>query len=67
MDDVTSSSGGGVTRRAEARLFEWRGVYRRAEARLFEWRGVCRREEEASFSPRELRSKGKDGRIMGGD
>ena len=45
FDDVTNSSGGGVTRRAEARLFEWRGVSRREEARLFEWRGVSRRRQ----------------------
>ena len=44
FDDVKNSfcsSGGGVTRRAEARLFEWRGVSRREEeASFFEWRGV---------------------------
>ena len=50
FDDVTNrfcSSGGGVTRRAEVCLFQWRGVSRRAE--VHEWRGVSRREEEASF------------------
>ena len=53
FDDVTKrfcSSGGGVTRRAEVCLFQWRGVFRREEeASFFEWRGASRREEEASF------------------
>jgi hypothetical protein len=38
-----------VIRRAEARLFQWRGVSRRAEARFYEWRGVSRREEASFF------------------
>jgi hypothetical protein len=56
FDDVTNpfcSSGGGVIRRAEARLFQWRGVSRRAEARFYEWRGVSRREEASFFSSGE--------------